>query len=476
MNTLRVKAFVDRGLGNSAYLIISEETGLAAVIDPQRDIDRYLQTAEGLGLRIIYALDTHLHADFVSGARELAARIESSATPLRIGASAEADLQFDYVPLREGSALPLGEWSIGVMATPGHTPEHVSYTVGLNHSATPQAIFSGGALIVGGAARTDLLGPEHSEPLAYQLYHTIHDKLLQLDDDVQVYPTHGSGSFCAAPASTERVTTIGRERQSNRFALTRSPEEIDRLALTGLPSYPIYYRYMRQVNRQGPRVLGGVPIIRPLSPQQVDEHISNGGVILDVRSPREFASGHITGAYGIPLAAPLITWAGWVVPFGSPIVLVTNNEAEREEATRQLIRIGYDEVRGYLEGGLPAWQAERLPTTRAEMITKEELNGWMQRKAAPLVWDVRFDSEWNAGHLPNAQHIEAGHIKVLAPARIPRDQPVVIHCGAANRATVSVSLLEQLGYRNIRVLDSGFNGWQAAGYEIVQDSLLEKVV
>ncbi len=464
MTSLLVKPFVDEGLGNSSYLVASTASGLAAAIDPLRDIDRYLQVAAGLGLQLVYALDTHLHADFVSGARELAAR----SGELHIGASATASLDFDHLALKEGNALSLGDIAIGIIATPGHTPEHISFTLAPPGASTPQAIFTGGALIVGGAARTDLLGRDLTEPLARQLYHTLHHRLLRFADDVQVYPTHGGGSFCAAPTSNERTTSIGHERSTNRLAQAQSEDEFVQLALQGLPSYPTYYRYLRAVNQKGPRVLGGVPVLAPFSPQHVRDQMETGVAVIDIRSPHKFAAGHIPNAYGIPLVAPLITWAGWVVPFGSPIILVADHPGKREEAARQLIRIGYDDLRGYLDG-MAGWEAEGLPITRTATINVDELHAWTQRRDAPWIVDVRFDAEWRDGHLPGAIHIEAGQVPAVASSRIPRDRPVVVHCAAANRATVSLSLLEQRGYRHLIVLDTGFDMWQAAGYEVVEE-------
>jgi len=464
---LFINQFVDEALGNASYLIGSTETGSAAVIDPQRDVDRYLQVAEGMGLRLAYSFDTHLHADFVSGARELAAR---ATAPFSIGASAMASLDFDHLPLNEGDTLSLDDLSIGVLSTPGHTPEHISFTVTPAGSSVPHSIFTGGALIVGGAARTDLLGQEFSEPLARQLYHTLHDKLLRYHDEVQIYPTHGAGSFCAAPASDERTTTIGRERHTNRLTRVFTEDEFVRLSLSDLPSYPAYYRYLREVNQNGPRVLGGVPVLEPLPPRDVEKALANGVAVIDIRTPREFAGGHIQNSYGIPLVSPLITWGGWVVPFGSPVILVADHPIGREEATRQLIRIGYDDLRGCLDGGIAAWQEAGLPTVRTRLIDVNELHAWMQRNDAPLVVDVRSDSEWRAGHLPDAVHIEAGRITESADIQVPRDRPVVLHCASANRATVGLSLLERLGYHNLMVLDTGFGNWRDAGYEVVKET------
>ncbi len=458
------KQFVDEGLGNSSYLIGSEATGLAAVIDPQRDVDRYLQVAEGLGLHLAYALDTHLHNDFLSGARELAAQ-----RGIIVGASAEARLEFEHQPLHAGALLSLGDVTIGVLATPGHTPEHISFTVTPIGQPTPSAIFTGGALIVGGAARTDLLGPDLTERLSRQLYHTLHDQLLRLPDEVTVYPTHGAGSFCSAPVSAERSTTIGRERQWNSLVRAISEEDFIAQALRNLPDYPTYFRHMRPINQHGPRVLNGLPVLDPLSPESVQRHISRGVAVIDTRTPPEFMAGHLPESYGIPLAAPLITWAGWVVPFGAPIILIAADSVAREEAVRQLIRIGYDDLRGYLDGGVAAWIAAGLPTQRVPIMPAADLRQQLERGTAPIILDVRHDDEWRVGHLPRAIHLDVGRLPMSQPS-VPRDERMLVHCGHADRSTVGISVLERHGYRNLMLLDGGYSGWQTAGYPIVGDN------
>jgi len=455
--------FVDEGLGNSSYLIASEVAGLAAIIDPERDVDRYIRAAAGLGLRLTHALDTHLHADFISGARELAAQVAD----LRTAASANARLAFDYLALHEGDTIPLGDLRIGVLATPGHTPEHVSYVVDKPKQSSPAAIFTGGALIVGGAARTDLLGPDQTVPLARQLYHTIHDKLLALSDGVDVYPTHGAGSFCSAPASSERTTTIGRERATNQLAQARTEDEFVARALSGLPSYPLYFMEMRPINQRGPQVLGGLPVLTPLSPSAVHAWAEQGGVLLDVRPARAFAERHIPGAYGIALEAPLITWAGWLIPFGAPLVLVAEGPADLTEAVRQLIRIGYDDLRGYLQGGLEAWQAARLPVSCIQTLPASELCRRLASIDAPLVLDVRQDAEWLAGHIPGAVHIENGRLP-YDRLPLPTDRPIVVHCQHRDRSTAGLSILARRGYHNLNLLDGGFAAWEEAGYELVR--------
>ena len=475
MKSLFVKQFVDEGLGNSSYLIASKETGVAAVIDPQRDVDKYLNVANGLGLKLTYALDTHLHADFVSGAHELAHQlgIHHEHHHFQIGASAAANAEFEHVSLKEGDKLSLGDLSIGVIATPGHTPEHISFGVYGEKDQTPQTLFSGGSLIVGGTGRPDLLGHEHMIPLAHSLYHTIHKKLALLPDDVVVYPTHGTGSFCNTSSSGERFTTIGQERRSNPFLQIPDEEAFVERATTGLSSYPTYYRHMRAVNRKGGRILGGVPVLEALTPTQVRDQLKAGAVVVDVRETSQFLAGHIPDSYGIPLITPLITWAGWVIPFGTPLVLVADTSTERLEATRQLIRIGYDNLRGYLEGGVEAWQASGQPLTSTKSLSAAQLKDWLGQKDAPVLLDVRFNREWNESHICGAKHVEAGILADVARSLLPEDRPVVVHCQRGNRSTVAVSLLEQKGFKNVYALEAGYQAWVESGFEIEQNRVYE---
>jgi hydroxyacylglutathione hydrolase len=458
-----IKTFVDERLGNSSYLVASEATGQAVLIDPQRDVDRYVQIAEGLGLAVTHAVETHLHADFVSGLRELAEQYQ-----VIIGASAEAQLAFDHLPLCEGDSIALGDLTLSVLATPGHTPEHISFTLAEADKPAPSAIFTGGALIVGGDARTDLLGPHLTDTLTRSLYHTIRDKLLRLPDEVAVYPTHGAGSFCNAPSSPERTTTIGRERQWNPLTRAESEEAFVKHALDDLPSYPTYFHFLRAVNQLRTNVLRGIPALQPLRPEVVREQQAQGVAVVDVRTPREFAGGHIPNAFGIPLATPLNTWAGWVVPFGAPIILVADDVTTREEAVRQLIRIGYDDLRGHLEGGMAAWVAEGFPIARVPILSAEELYRERARVDGLQVLDVRQDAEWRAGHLVGALHIEGGRLRRDAPP-LPKDAPVVVHCGHADRSTVAISLLQQRGYENVALLYGGMSAWQAAGYPVTNE-------
>ena len=453
-----IEQFVDTILGNSTYLVGSHASQQAVLIDPLRDVDRYQSAAEKLSVSITHIIDTHLHADFVSGARELAAQIGAT-----VGASAEAKVGFDHRALIEGDTVSFGDLNLKVMRTPGHTPEHISFL--LQQDSAPEALFSGGALIVGGAARTDLISHDLNEPLARQLYHTLHDKLLLLPDEVNVYPTHGAGSFCVAPTSSDRVTTIGRERKFNHLAQAQSEGEFVKRALSGLPSYPFYYQYLREVNQRGPKILGGVPKLTPLSAEETHGHIERGTIILDVRSLNAFAAGHIPGSYGIAVDTPLLIWVGWLIPFGAQLILVAKNDRQREEATRQLIRIGYDSILGYLEGGIDSWVKAGLKIESINEITVGKLRERLHGSGGITVLDVRQDDEWLAGHIPNAIHIENGRL-AGDDLNLPKDRPIAVHCAHGFRAMAGISTLMRRGYTNVIQVKGGFSAWEEAGFEI----------
>jgi hydroxyacylglutathione hydrolase len=454
-----IEPFVDTGLGNSAYLIGSHETKQGILIDPLRDVDRYLYAASERGLTLTHVLDTHLHADFISGNREIAHQ-----TGAVIGASAEAGVGFDHTPLSEDSVIDFGAFQIRVMTTPGHTPEHISFLLVEPDAKTPVALFSGGALIVGGAARTDLLTPELTHSLASQLFHTIHEKLLKLPDEVNVFPTHGAGSFCVAPASPDRTTTIGRERLSNALAQPQSEAEFIKLSLTGLPMYPTYYKYMREINQRGAKILGGVPILKPLAASEVKELMDEGVVVLDVRHQKAFGAGHIPNSFGIRVDAPLIVWAGWVIPFGSRIVLLGESAEDRSEATRQLIRIGFDDIAGYLDGGIEAW-AREYPVEMVDTWGPKELR---ERLNEVALIDVRRLSEWEQGHIAGAIHFEGGRIP-WEELTFPKDKPIAVQCASGNRSMVAISVLKRRGYHNLIQVDGGINKWKMNGFDVVND-------
>jgi hydroxyacylglutathione hydrolase len=438
--TLVIHPLVDVGLGNSSYLVDLGD-GRAMVIDPSRDPSPYLHEADRLGLRIAFAAETHLHADFVSGSRELAA---SGATVL---GSTLGSREFSHRGLVNGDEVELGGLTMRVLATPGHTAEHLAYLI--LDGAQPVALFSGGSLLVGAVARTDLVSPDRTDELARAMFRSIREQILSLPDDLPVYPTHGAGSFCSAPAGNERTTTIGRERATN--ALLAAPDEDSFVAhlLGGLGTYPQYFLSLQEVNRRGPRVYGALPALPRLNAAEFRKHVADGAEIVDVRPVAEFAAGHIPGALSIALRPAFATWLGWLVPDDRPLLFVLGEEQDRADVVRQALKIGYERLSGELDGGMPAWRAAGSEERRIPMVSVPP--------DAPLI-DVRQRSEYEAGHILGAVSVELGS---LGKAGDLPEGPLTTTCGHHERGMSAASLLERMGRRDLAVLEGGIERWAA---------------
>ena len=458
-----VKQLRIESLGNSSYLLASQEGGACAVIDPVRDVDIYLKEAQDLGVSITHVLETHVHNDFVSGSRELAAR-----TGATIVASAAGGLQFDHRPVKEGDSIEMGELDVRVMETPGHTPEHISFAVtDRDRGRGPHALFTGGALLVGGIARSDLLGKQLAPFLARWFFKTIRQKLQPLSDDVVVYPTHGGGSFCLAMPSSDAgdATTIGQERIANPFFQAEREDEFLELALGDMPSYPSYYKRMAGINRRGPRVLMSLPALPPLSPREFWGWIQGDAEAIDVRAPVDFAEAHPPGAYSVPYGSSVGTWVGWLVPEGRPLLFVTEADDTHEDLARQLIRIGYDNLVGYLEGGMEGWSRAKLPHSSLKTLSIAELHRQHEAGQAPMLVDVRFNHEWKEGHIPGALHVELGDLLEHMDG-LPRDAALATTCAAGVRGSTAASLLQREGFSDVSVILGGVNDWREAGYPL----------
>ena len=436
---MQLVPIVDEGLGNSAYLVGLGD-GRCLVVDPSRDPSPYLREAERRRWRIAFAAETHLHADFVSGSRELAA------FGARVLAPAAARLRFDAHALDDGDEVDLGGLSLRVLATPGHTPEHVAYL--LTDGGRQLGVFSGGTLIVGGVARPDLLTPADTEPLARAAYRSLHERLLALGDDVEVWPTHGAGSFCSTTPGAERTSTIGQERRDN--PLLAEPDEdafVGRL-LGGLGSYPPYFLRLRAVNRAGARVYGPTPpTLASLPPGALRDAVDVGAEVVDVRPIAAFAAGHLPGSLSIALRPQFATWLGWLVDLDRPLVFVTEPGTDRLKLVRQCRKVGFERLLGELAGGVDAWQAAGLPLERTALQRANETD------SAAAVLDVRQDSEWDDGHLPGAVHVELGALQQRGDA-VP-EGPVTVHCGHGERAMTAASLLARSGRRDVAVVAGG---------------------
>ncbi len=454
-----LQQFFVEGLGHASYLIGSDQTREAAIVDPRRDVGVYLDAAAAAGLRIRYVLETHVHNDFLSGAKAIAERLVAEHL-----ASAEAGLGFAHRGVREGDQLDLGELRITVLFTPGHTPEHVSYVVAdTSRADEPVLIFTGGDLLVGSVGRPDLLGRELGEKLAPQLYDSLFGKILQLEDYVEVLPTHGAGSLCGRSISSKRTTTIGYERRHNVFLQKQDRQEFVDFVLDGNPYVPAYYKTMRPGNLAGADGFAAADP-RPLSVGEVQHATGHGAMVVDTRSPGAFGGGHLPGAYNVGLGAMLATWVGSLLRADLPIVLVLERPADWDEVVTALGRIGYERIMGYLNGGVEAWQEAGLPLATVEQIDVRELD--RRRHAVPdlQVVDVRMESEWEAGHIPGATFVPLTELPHLL-GEIDPNRPTVVICGSGYRSSIASAFMEGRGVKRLANTVGGMAAWGAAGLE-----------
>ncbi len=437
------------GLGNSSYLAEVAD-GLALAVDPGRDPRPYLGLAAAHGLRVAFTADTHVHADFVSGGRELAAG------GARLLAPSASGLSFPHEELRDGEDLDLGGLTLRALATPGHTPEHLSYL--LLDGGQPVAVFTGGALIVGGVARTDLADPARAQEWTRAAYRSA-QALLGLPGDLAAYPTHGPGSFCSAGETGEHVTTIGRERDGNPLLAGNGEDAFTRQVLARLGSYPAYFTWMPAVNRRGaPRHGTSRPALAALTPAHVAELAAAGATVVDARPIAEFAAVHIPGALSNELRPAFATWLGWLASPDRPLIVVLGAGQNRGELVEAALLVGYDNLAGELDGGMDAWRAAGLPTASIPLL--DPAAGHIPDGSRVL--DVRQRREWVSGHLPGARHAELGTLTGTAAGLA--DGPVAVMCGHGERAMTGASLLAAAGAPAVSVLRGGPADWaKAAG-------------
>jgi hydroxyacylglutathione hydrolase len=440
----RLIPLVDEGLGNSAYLLRLGD-GRALAVDPSLDLRAVDRTAARLGLRIVYAAETHLHADFLSGTRQLAADHGA-----RILASAAGKREFGHTGLADGDELDLDGLTLRALETPGHTPEHLSYLI--LDGATELAVFTGGSLIVGAAARTDLISPERTDELARAQYRSLR-RLTALPDATAVWPTHGAGSFCSAPPGSARTSTIGAEKATNTLLAARDEDTFVARLLASLGSYPVYFDRLGEVNRRGPGLITTPPQLAPIDPRRVRRLLTDGACVLDVRPVLDYAAGHIPGSVAIPLRPQYATWLGWLLPLDTPIVIVRNPEQDPADILWPALAIGYTSIAGELAGGLRAWAAGGGDIRTTGLVEPADVD-------APVVVDVRQRSEHADGHLPRAELIELGALPDQA-ADLPAGATTVM-CRHGERAASAASLLERAGRTDLSILVGGPADWAAA--------------
>ena len=449
--------FVTPGLGDNSYLVKSG--GDAVIVDPQRDVWRFLRATENEKLTIRYILETHVHNDYLSGGCAIRA-----ATGAEIAAPAGGAYRFPHRALAEGDEIRVGNLRIVALETPGHTPEHLAYLVFEAGREDPVAIFSGGSLIVGSAGRTDLLGEARTDELTRAQFRSL-QRIVRLGAELEVLPTHGAGSFCAATVpGLQRTSKLGDECQSNPALRVPDEESFLRQQLSGLPAYPAYYRCMAPINRGGPAVLRAVPDPALLPPARVQHLITDGAWIVDLRDRLDFARGHIPGALNVELNNTFGTYVGWVVPFDAPMVLVLPDDSDWQEARTQLLRIGYDRVVGYLIGGIDAWRGEGRAVNSYPVAEIDDLCRACLSGQSLQILDVRQAREWNQGHIPEkSRHLFLGDLPAHL-GELPKTTEFWTICASGYRAAIAASLLDREGLAVRLVGRGGVPEWAAHCY------------
>ncbi len=441
-------------LAHASYMLASE--GEAVVVDPQRDVEIYLKAAEANQVSIRHIFETHLHADFVSGHRELASR-----TGAKIYIGAEAEATFPHVAVRDGFKLPVGKILITALETPGHTPESMCLVItDEEKSLSPWAVLTGDTLFLGDVGRPDLSKRNSPAQLAGMLYDSLHNKVLKLPDDVLVYPAHGAGSLCGRNLRAERSSTIGTERLTNYALQIESREEFIKQLTSNLPARPEYFLQDAEINRSGASALADLPGLPPVEPAELKAVLAEGGIALDVRAGEEFAAGHVPGSVNIALSGQFASWAGALLGLAARPVFIAESQEAVVEARMRLARVGLEDARGYLKGGIAAWSDAGLPLSTLPQIAVEALSERLQGPGVQVL-DVRREPEWEAGHIAGASWWPLDNFKV-APPEIDRKLPIAVHCKGGYRSMIACSLLQRAGFQNVINVVGGFDAWQQA--------------
>jgi hydroxyacylglutathione hydrolase len=459
------KQFFLPSLGHASYLVGDESTGKALVLDPRRDVDIYFAEAREQGLRLAYAIDTHGHNDYMSGLQELTVRQN-----VDVLGYAEAPLEYDHTPVKDGEHIEMGEVGFEMMHTPGHTPEHVSLLVFDREAGSePTLLLSGGALLVGDLARPDLLGgKQDAERAAVEFCHTIQEKILwRLPDHLEVFPTHVSGSLCGGNIGSRLSTTLGYERKTNSvLASVSSSEEFveECIRLDNLPAVPPYWRRMRKQNLKGPALLGVLPEPPALPPDDFQRASSDEVIVLDARSPEAFGGAHVPGSLNVGLSSSFSTWAGTILPDGVETLLVLNQPEDLWDTVWQLLRIGYGIPRGWLAGGMLEWRTSGRELSMLPQLTVHELRDHLEDKGMSLL-DVRQPAEWSDGHINGAKFITGAEVPTRSD-EIEKDQPLAVICGSGYRSSAVASLLVARGWSDVVNVIGGMAAWKRAGYPV----------
>jgi hydroxyacylglutathione hydrolase len=445
-------------LAHASYLI-GGANGEAAVVDPRRDVEEYIADAESAGLRIRHVVETHLHADFVSGHLELARRCDAT---IHMGAAAGAT--FPHHAVRDGDTIPLGDVTLRFLATPGHTPESITVVAEPSTPGEPIRLFTGDTLFIGDVGRPDLAGGRGFTPqeMARQMYRSLADKILPLPDSAEVWPAHGAGSSCGKALSDERSTTLARQKAENpalRLVEAGDEEGFVRYATDGLGTAPTYFSFDAQKNREGAASIADILAeAKPLDAPTVESMIEDGVIVLDTRTVADFGAGHIPGSLHIQLDGKFAPWVGTLIaPEQTLIVVAYPNK--RPEAVTRLARIGYERIPGWLEGGMAAWKRANGEVEVTEQLGPTTLRCQLA-KGVPTVLDVRTPGEWDAGHIDGAIHIPLNQLADRV-GEVPAG-PVAVICGTGYRSSIACSVLQRSGRRDVANVTGGWEAWEKA--------------
>ncbi len=437
-------------LAHASYLFGSE--GEAVVVDPQRDVEIYIEAAQKQGLAIRHIFETHLHADFVSGHKELAAR-----TGAKIYIGKAADATFPHVAVSDGFELRAGKMKIRVLETPGHTPESCCLVItDEEKSQQPWAVLTGDTLFIGDVGRPDLSPTYSSQQLAGMLYDSL-QKLMALPNETLVYPAHGAGSLCGRNMRAERSSTIGTERLTNYALQIKDREEFIRQMTSNLPARPDYFLEDAAMNRSGAAPLTDLPELKPIGATELKQMLERGALALDVRPTQEFAAGHVPGSVNIALSGQFASWAGAVLGLNSRPILIAETTEQISEARLRLARVGIEDLSGYLDGGVAAWSAAGFELADLPQMTVQELHARLKDRDLQVL-DVRRQGEWDAGHIGEADWYPLDRFKAALP-ELDRNTITAVHCKSGYRSTIAASLLQRAGYNVINVI-GGFDAWE----------------
>jgi hydroxyacylglutathione hydrolase len=457
--------FVD-GLGCASYLVGCEAKGIAAVVDPDRDVQRYLDAAERRSLRITHVIETHLHADHVSGNTDLAAR-----TGAQIYIHEAAAAAFPHRPLHDGDVLELGAVRMEVRSTPGHTPESVTLLItDTTRGAEPWMALTGDLLFVGDVGRPDLVGADAARDLAVHLHESLFEGILRLDDGLLIYPGHGAGSLCGRAIGSVRSTTLGFERKHNPALQVTERDAFVEYMTSNLPEQPGNHQRIKAMNRRGPAPLGE---IRPvaLSLEDAVPYFRQGATLLDLRPKAAYVAEHVQGSVHLEADDQISNRAGFVLQSGQPLILLLEDEGGYSDVVLALARVGFDKVAGYLEGGMKTWRAYRLPVASGDLedVTPAHLFAMLKDGAPPFVLDVREPWEFAQGHVPHAVNVPLGQLSGRV-AELDAQRPVAVVCAHGNRSQSAAALLGQKGFKKVYNMLGGTVGWQQAGLELSFES------